>query len=41
VLTGVTGLAAGRPVQVRLADGRLHADITRIEELPTDGDEEV
>jgi exodeoxyribonuclease VII large subunit len=40
VLSSVAGVAAGDPISVRLADGRLHATTTETEELPTDGDEE-
>ena len=33
VLTSVTDVAAGAPVSVRVADGRIHADVTTTEEL--------
>jgi exodeoxyribonuclease VII large subunit len=33
VLTSVADVAAGAPVSVRVADGRIHADVTKTEEL--------
>ncbi len=33
VLTSVAGVTTGQAVSVRVADGRVHADVTRTEEL--------